>query len=277
MSSWLNQLAERCYPADNLAGMVTGQRGFVVLDQRHSPEQGRPLLSLPGKRDFATLFAGTSLSPLLEASPWLLDVEVGSEAWHYAEKLCQQRLGWVCQPPADQTLQSIADHLRALFVMDDPHGGKSLINLQQPAAWTALLASAPASVYSHWLNPLGQVATPTPQGQWSIWQADAPASPAPERWQLTADMEAALNESQQAWWLSEHTEEKLSTLPDQWVKRISKCAQYGITKGRHLARLLPAIQQADEGSWHRIEYTLSVPRLSAKQRMTEVEKMYDNR
>ncbi|BBI63348.1 hypothetical protein HSBAA_46540 [Vreelandella sulfidaeris] len=53
--------------------------------------------------------------PLLEAGPWLLDIEVGSEAWHCAEKLCQQRLGWVCQPPADQNLQSIADHLRALL------------------------------------------------------------------------------------------------------------------------------------------------------------------
>jgi len=41
--------------------------------------------------------------------------------------------------------------------------------------------------------------------------------------------------------------------------------------------LLPAIQQADEDSWQRIEDTLSVPRLSAKQRMTEVEKVYDNR
>lgn len=277
MPGWLSLLEERCDPADNLAGMVTGQRGFVVLDQRRSPEQCRPLLSLTGKRDFVTLFAGTPLSPLLDSSPWLLDIEVGSEAWHYAEKLCQQRLGWVCQPQAEQTLQTVANHLRPLFVMDDPHGGKSLVNLQQPAAWIALLASAPASIYSHWLTPLHQVATPTPQGQWSIWQADAPTSPAPDRWQITADMESALNESQQAWWLSEHTKEMLSTLPDQWVKRISKCTQYGITKGRHLARLLPAIQQADEDSWQRIEDTLSVPRLSAKQRMTEVEKMYDNR
>lgn len=277
MPGWLNQLAERGCAADNLSEIVTGQRGFVVLDQRRSPEQCRPLLSLTGKRDFVTLFAGTPLSPLLDASPWLLDIEVGSEAWHCAEKLCQQRLGWVCQPQADQALHSIADHLRALFVLDDPHGGKSLINLQQPAAWTALLASAPASVYSHWLSPLNRVAITTPQGLWSIWKADTPTSPAPDRWQLTADMEAALKESQQAWWLSEHTKEMLSTLPDQWIKRISKCTQYGITKGRHLARLLPAIQQADEDSWQRIEDTLSVPRLTAKQRVTEVEKMYDNR
>lgn len=276
MSGWLNQLAERCHPANSLAGMVSGRRSFVVLDQRRSPEQCRPLLALTGKRDFIALFAGTPLSPLLEASPWLLEIEVGSEAWRYAESLCQQRLGWVCQAQDDHTLQSIANHLRALFVLDDPQGGQSLINLQQPAVWTALLASAPASVYSHWLSPLRQVATPTPQGQWLIWQTEAPASPAPERWQLNADMQAALNESQQAWWLSKHTEETLTALPSQWIKRIGVCTQYGITKGRHLARLLPAIREASEESWRQIENTLSAQHLSAKQRIVEVENTYDN-
>ncbi|OBA00487.1 DUF4123 domain-containing protein [Halomonas sp. G11] len=272
MSGWLNQLAERCYPADNPAGMVTGQRGFVVLDQRHSPEQGRPLLSLPGKRDFVTLFAGTPLSPLLEASPWLLDVEVGSEAWHYAEKLCQQRLGWVCQPPADQTLQSIADHLRELFVMDDPHGGKSLINLQQPAAWTALLASAPASVYSHGLNPLGQVATPTPQGQWSIWQAGATTSPAPQRWQLTADMEAALNESQQAWWLSRMTKTPLTSLPNAWLARMKTAMQAGISRSDHLKRLLPIMTDEGERLHIQIDDILNTP-LPSRQKVQQLERL----
>lgn len=272
MSGWLNQLAERCYPADNLTGMVTGQRGFVVLDQRRSPEQGRPLLSLPGKRDFVTLFAGTPLSPLLEASPWLLDIEVGSEAWHYAEKLCQQRLGWVCQPPADQTLQSIADHLRALFVLDDPHGGKSLINLQQSAVWTALLASAPSSVYSHWLNPLGQVATPTPQGQWSIWQADAPTSPAPERWQLTADMEAALEESQQAWWLSRMTKTPLASLPNAWLARMKTAMQAGISRSDHLKRLLPIMTDEGERLDIQIDDILNTT-LPSRQKVQQLERL----
>lgn len=278
MPGWLSNISERSCRVDRLEeSLKHAQTVYVVLDQRRSPEQCRSLLSLSGKRDFLGLFAGTPLSPLLEASPWLLDIDVGSEAWRYAEKLCQQRLGWVCQPQVEQTLQTVANHLRSLFVMDDSHGGKSLINLQQPAVWTALLASAPANTYSHWSSPLNRLATSTPQGQWLIWQAEEPTSPAPDHWQLTADMEAALKESQQAWWMSEHTKEMLSTLPDQWIKRISKCTQYGITKGRHLARLLPAIQQADEGSWQRIEDTLSVPRLSAKQRMAEVEKTYDNR
>lgn len=278
MSGWLNQLEERCRLEASLsASLSADQIGYVVLDQRRSTDQCRSLLDQPGRRDFITLFAGTSLSRLNDASPWLLEIEVGSDAWQCAETLCQQRLGWMCQPPAAQTLQTVANHLRPLFVMDDPHGGQSLINLQQPAVWTALLASAPANIYSHWLSPLSQVATPSPQGQWFIWQADEPTSPAPERWQLTAEMEAALKESQQAWWLSEHTEENLATLPDQWVKRLGKCAQYDITKGRHLARLLPAIRQADKESWHRIEHILRNPKLSAKQRITEVEKTYDNR
>ncbi|WP_249978556.1 DUF4123 domain-containing protein [Vreelandella olivaria] len=273
MPRWLSQLAERGRQAPMLSGVMSaGQPSYVVLDQRRAPEQCRALLSRSGKQDFISLFAGTSLSPLLEASPWLLAIQNGSDAWHYAAALCQQRLGWVCQPSAHHTLQSIADHLQTLFVLDDSHGGKTLINLQQPAVWTALLASAPASVYAHWISPLHHVATPTPQGQWLMWQAEEPTSPVPERWQLSAGMEAALKESQQAWWLSEHTQETLTTLPDQWVKRLGRCTQYGITKGRHLARLLPAIQQADEASWQRIENTLCEPGQSVKQRIKEVEK-----
>ncbi|KPQ23759.1 MAG: protein of unknown function containing DUF4123 domain [Halomonas sp. HL-48] len=245
MSGWLNQLTERCYPADNLSGRVTGQRGFVVLDQRRAPEQCWPLLDMPGKYNFITLFAGTTLAPLNDASPWLFEIEPSSDAWHYAEKLCQQRLGWVCQPQTDQCLQSFADHLRALFVLNDSLGGKSLINLQQPAVWTALLASAPVSVYSHWLSPLHQVATPTPQGQWLIWQADKPTSLASDRWQLNPEMEAALHESQQAWWLSRMTKTPLASLPNTWLARMVAAMQAGISRSDHLKRLLPII--TDEG------------------------------
>ncbi|MGP9684550.1 DUF4123 domain-containing protein [Halomonas sp. AOP25-F1-15] len=272
MPGWLNQLAERCRPVDNLSEMENRQRGFVVLDQRRSPEQCRLLLSLTGKRDFVTLFAGTPLSPLLDASPWLLDVEVGSEAWHYAKNLCQQGLGWVCQPQANQALHSIADHLRALFVLDDPHSGKSLINLQQPAAWIALLASAPASIYLHWLTPLHQVATPTPQGQWSIWQADAPTSSAPERWQLTADMESALNESQQAWWLSRMTKTPLASLPNAWLARMKIAMQAGISRSDHLKRLLPIITDVGERLHIQIDDILNTP-LSSRQKVQQLERL----
>lgn len=273
MSGWLNQLAERCRPVDNLSEMEKGQRGFVVLDQRRSPEQCRPLLDMPGKHDFITLFAGTALSSLNDASPWLFEIDTDSEAWRYAQSLCQQRLGWVCQPQADQSLQSSADHLRPLFVMDDPHGGKSLVNLQQPAAWIALLASAPASIYSHWLTPLHQVATPTPQGQWLVWQANVPSSSTPERWQLSAEMETALNESQQAWWLSNATTTPLEELPSNWLERLKKCAECGIKRGRDLMRLLAAIQHADESMWKQLEDILHDQRLTTKQRVSAMESL----
>nr|WP_287018583.1 DUF4123 domain-containing protein [Halomonas sp.] len=269
MPGWLSNISERSRRVDRPEGSLKhGQTVYVVLDQRRSPDQCRSLLSLSGKRDFIALFAGTPLSPLLEASPWLLDIEVGSEAWHFAKMLCQQRLGWVCQPLPNETLYSTADCLQALFMLDDPHGGKSLINLQQPAAWIALLASAPASIYSHWLNSLHQVATPTPQGQWLVWQTNAPFSATSERWQLSAAMEAALKESQQAWWLSDTTKIPLEELPRNWLERLKKCSGCGIKRGRDLMRLLAAIQHADESIWMQHEDILHDQRLTTKQRVS---------
>ncbi|WP_386079389.1 DUF4123 domain-containing protein [Vreelandella sp. F11] len=272
MSGWLNQLAERCRPVDNLSEMEKGQRGFVVLDQRRSPEQCRPFLDIPGKHDFITLFAGTALSSLNDASPWLFELDTDSEAWRYAQSLCQQRLGWVFQPQADQSLQSSADHLRPLFVMDDPHGGKSLVNFQQPAAWIALLASAPASIYSHWLPPLHQVATPTPQGQWLVWQANVPSSSTPERWQLSAEMETALNESQQAWWLSRMTKTPLASLPNAWLARMKTAMQAGISRSDHLKRLLPIITDEGERLHIQIDDILNTP-LSSRQKVQQLERL----
>ena len=275
MSGWLSQLAERSKSVDSLAGLAVDKCVYVVLDQRRAPEQCRSILGLTGQQEFMTLFAGTPLSPLLEASPWLVEIDAGSEAWHYAETLCQKRLGWVCLPRSGQTLQSLADHLRSLFVLADSHGGKSLINLQQPAAWMALLASAPLSVYDHWMSPFQLVATPTPQGQWLVWQAQTEMSNASDEAHLTNKMEAALKESQQAWWLSEHSSEDLATLPYQWMERLSICVNTGITKGRYLIRLLPIIQQADEVGWQRVEQLLSESRLVGIQRIKAVEKLHD--
>lgn len=272
MSGWLNQLTERSQLAENLTGMERGRRGLVVLDPRHSPEQCRSLLALAGKRDFVMLFAGTPLSLLLEASPWLLDIEVGSQAWRYAESLCQQRLGWVCQPQDHYTLQNVADHLRALFVLDDPQGGKSLINLQQPAAWTALLASAPTNVYSHWLSPLQQIATPTPQGQWLVWQADAPISPTPECWQLNVDMQDALNESQQAWWLSHMTQTPLASLPSPWLARMKTAMHAGISRPDHLQRLLPMITSEGDGLNVQVENILKTS-LPSRKKVQQLERL----
>ncbi|RRR30428.1 DUF4123 domain-containing protein, partial [Schaalia georgiae] len=92
MSRWLSQLAERTRHAQTLTGNLTaGQTAYMVLDQRRAPEQSRTLLACEGKRDFTSLFAGTALSPLLGASPWLLELSVGSAAWRHAQTLCHQR------------------------------------------------------------------------------------------------------------------------------------------------------------------------------------------
>lgn len=273
MSGWLNQLEERCRLEASLsASLSADQIGYVVLDQRRSTDQCRSLLDQPGRRDFITLFAGTALSRLNDASPWLLEIEVGSDAWQCAETLCQQRLGWMCQPPAAQTLQTIANHLRTSFVMDDPHGGQSLINLQQPAVWTALLASAPANIYSHWLSSLSQVATPTPQGQWFIWQADAPTSPAPDRLQITADMESALSESQQAWWLSHTTHTALAALPIHWMTRVKTVMEAGITRSDHLRRLLPIITDERETLHAQIDGILN-QQIPSRQKVQQLERL----
>lgn len=274
MSGWLSNISERSCQVDRLEeSLKHAQTAYVVLDQRRSPEQCRSLLSLSGKRDFLGLFAGTPLSPLLEASPWLLDIDVGSEAWRYAEKLCQQRLGWVCQPQAEQTLHTVANHLRPLFVMDDSLGGKSLINLQQPAVLTALLASAPANTYSHWSSPLNRLATPTPQGQWLIWKAEEPTSPAPEQWQLTAETEAALKESQQAWWLSRMQKVPLGSLPEIWLVRMQTAMQAGISRSDHLKRLLPVITDESDTLDAQIDNILNNTHLPSRQKVKQLEQL----
>lgn len=270
MSGWLSQLAERSNGVDSLAGLVADKSGYVVLDQRRAPEQCRSILGLTGQQEFMTLFAGTPLSQLLEASPWLVEIDVGSEAWHYAEALCQKRLGWVCLPSAGQTLQSLADHLRLLFVLADPHGGKSLINLQQPAAWMALLASAPLSIYNHWLSPFQLVATPTPQGQWLVWQAQTETFSASYEEHLTNKMEVALKESQQAWWLSRMTNRPFSDVRASWLIKMKILMEAGITRSDHLKRLLPVIAGECEAFSTQIEGVLNKP-IPSRQKVQQLE------
>lgn len=270
MSGWLSQLAERSKSVDNLAGLAVGKCAYAVLDQRRAPEQCRSILGLTGQQEFMSLFAGTSLSPLLEASPWLVEIDAGSEAWHYAEALSQKRLGWVCLPRSGQTLQSLADYLRPLFVLADPHGGKSLINLQQPAAWMALLASSPLSVYDYWMSTFQLVATPTPQGQWLVWQAQTETSNASDEGHLTNEMEAALKESQQAWWLSRMTNMPVSHVRASWLIKMKIIMEAGITRSDHLKRLLPVITGDCEALSTQIEDVLnnSIP---SRQKVQQLE------
>ncbi|MCG7591829.1 MULTISPECIES: DUF4123 domain-containing protein [unclassified Halomonas] len=273
MSRWLSQLAERTRHAQTLTGNLTaGQTAYMVLDQRRAPEQSRTLLACEGKRDFTSLFAGTALSPLLDASPWLLELSVGSAAWRHAQTLCHQRLGWVCQPAPDQTLLSLANYLQTLFVLDDPQGGKSLINLQQPSVWSALLASAPPTCYAQCSLLLGQVATPTPQSQWLLWQPGTSEEPATPTWSLTSDMETALKESQQAWWLSRMTETPLTSLPAVWLARMNTLVSAGISRSDHLKRLLPLMTDESDRRHEQLDDILHY-HLPTRQKVQQLERL----
>ncbi|MDR5905683.1 DUF4123 domain-containing protein [Franzmannia qiaohouensis] len=258
MSGWLTQLPERTRGTGELASWVDAQRPvYLVLDQRRYPEASADLLGKPGKYDFVTLFATTPLAPLIDASPWLIELEVGSEAWQYGEALCrEQRLGWSFQPAHNTRLDDLVDHLRRLFVLDDPHGGQSLINIQDPAAWTALLATLPGTSLPAWLAPLGRVFTPIPQRHWLAWHEVAESEVAHEILPLTREGEAALRAAPGAWWLSRTTETPLYELPEAWLARLARLNRAGITRADHLRRLLEMICQPDDLLPSAVEQTL---------------------
>ncbi|MBA2778030.1 DUF4123 domain-containing protein [Billgrantia kenyensis] len=260
MSSWLTRLPERTRDTGELTSWVDAQRpAYLVLDQRRYPEASADLLGQAGKCDFVTLFATTPLAPLIDASPWLIELDVGSEAWQHGEALCrEQRLGWAFQPAHNAGLDDLADHLRRLFVLDDSHGGQSLINIQDPTAWTALLAAGSDNAYAQLIGPLGQVITPTPLTHWQAWQPvdtagkppggtihDAKAPP------LTHAVEQALKDGPRAWWLSRVTQTPLSALPPVWLERLKRLEAAGIHQAHHIQRLLPRVRQAQhpETDW----------------------------
>lgn len=247
MSGWLTRIGERSQRVEALSGCFAAQRpAYLVLDQRRAPERCAALVGQPGWHDFLTLFAGTSLAPLIEASPWLVELKLGSQAWQAAAALCQeQRCGWAFQPAQDARLDDLADHLRRLFVLDDPHGGQSLVNLQDPTAWTALLAAGSDTAYAQLIGPLGQVVTPTPLPHWQAWQP-AEATGDAEALSLSHELEQALKESPRAWWLSSATETPLQELPEAWLQRLGRLKTEGIKQAHHLQRLLPLICQESE-------------------------------
>ncbi|MCE8001864.1 DUF4123 domain-containing protein [Billgrantia ethanolica] len=257
MPGWLSRIEERSQRIETLSGSFEAQRSvYAVLDQRRAPERCAALVGQPGWHDYLTLFAGTPLSPLLEASPWLVELTPGGDAWQAIGSLCAgQRLGWLFQPVQATPLNELADHLRRLFILDDPHGGQSLVNLQDAAAWTALLAASSDTAYAQLIGPLGQVITPTPLTHWQRWQpavehneAEAPA--------LTETMEQALKESPRAWWLSRATETPLSALPPAWLERLGRLDTAGIKQAHYLKRLLPLICQESESFSPSVEQEL---------------------
>ncbi|WP_355662420.1 DUF4123 domain-containing protein [Halomonas salifodinae] len=274
MPGWLTRIPERTRGSGDLAAWVEPRRpAYLVLDRRRYPEACAELLGQAGQRDFMTLFATTPLAPLIEASPWLVELEVGSEAWLSGEALCrEQRLGWAFQPAPATPLTDLADHLRRFFVLDDPHGGQSLVNIQDPAAWTALLTAGSDTTYAQLIGPLGRVVTPTPQRHWLAWQpadslGNADALP------LTQELELALKESPRAWWISQATETPLPALPPEWLERLICLAAGGITHGRDRTRLLPLICQASDATWRDAQAILVDPSLTAVQKTGELERL----
>ncbi|MBD3897160.1 DUF4123 domain-containing protein [Halomonas sp. ML-15] len=259
MSGWLKRLPERTRGAGELGAWIDAQRpAYLVLDQRRYPETSAELLGKTGKYDFLTLFATTPLAPLIDASPWLIELDVGSEAWRSGETLCrEQRLGWIFQPAQATSLNDLADHLRRLFVLEDPRGGQSLINIQDPAAWTALLATLPGTSLSAWLTPLGRVFTPTPQRQWLAWHEVSESEVAQEILPLTREGDAALRAASGGWWLSRTTETPLYELPEAWLARLARLNRAGITRADYLRRLLEMICQPDDTLPSAVEQALA--------------------
>jgi hypothetical protein len=269
MSGWLNRIDERGH---GIAHPETGFAGhcpvYAVLDPRRAPERCAALVGQPGWHDYLTLFAGTPLSPLLEASPWLVELTPGSDAWQAIVSLCTaQRLGWLFQPVQATPLNELADHLRSLFILDDPHGGQSLVNIQDAAAWTALLAASSDTAYAQLIGPLGQIITPTSLTHWQRWQPVDAASEATggsvhdaNALSLTHVLEHALKEVPRAWWLSQATETPLSALPPAWMERLGRLEAAGIHQAHHLQRLMPKVKQAQnpETDWWAQATTLEV-------------------
>ncbi|MFW3615683.1 DUF4123 domain-containing protein [Billgrantia antri] len=265
MPGWLNRIGERSHPVESPAAGFDGRRPlYAVLDQRRAPERCAALVGQPGWNDFLTLFAGTPLAPLLDASPWLVELTPGSEAWQAIRSLCTgQRFGWAFQPTQATSPDDLADHLRRLFVLDDPHGGQSLVNLQDGAGWTALLAAASDTAYAQLIGPLGQVVTPTPLPHWQAWHLVDVASETTgdtvnesKEPPLTQALEQALKESPRAWWLSRATETPLSALPPAWLERLGQIEAAGIKQAHYLQRLLPLICQESESFSSSVEQEL---------------------
>ncbi len=246
MPEWLARLPERARISGEPEAWLSTERPLVmVLDQRRASEASRELLGREGVHEHVPLFAATPLAPLLEAGPWCLRLEADSEAWRGGEALCRERrLGWCCQPPLNVAFADLIAHLQRLFVWADPQGGQSLVNLQDPAALTALLGSAEPATLARILAPLGELATPTPQGRWQAWRDIEPGEASDASPRLTLDMEAALKAAPQAWFLAERLGLRLDEVDAAWLEGLAVLNRHGITRARHLDSLLPLLRQA---------------------------------
>ncbi|RUR52861.1 DUF4123 domain-containing protein [Vreelandella populi] len=269
MSGWLSGIEERSEPLEHLP--IDNQSWWVVLDQRRASKACAAWLNQEGRKEFITLFAGTPLASLIAASPWLVEVVPGSPAALEAEAFCHQRLGWMATGKPGATLESIAEHLRSLFVLPDPHGGQTLVNIQQPITWQTLLASTDATMFQHLMAPFSALFTPTPQSAWRQWQVSFSEVQISFPVYLNRTMEEALKKSQHAWWLSGAAKVPMEALSESWLMRLQILNEAGITRPDHLQRLLPLIQRPGAFTeQERVTLSMNAP---ARKKIKELESL----
>lgn len=227
MHEWLTRIGERSHTVESPADGAGGAWFGLIIDPHRAPEKARALYTLDGATDIVPLFAGTELDSLASCGPWAGRLASGSPAFEHAVALCrEQALGWMCRPPGD-VLEPFVAQMQRLSVMDDAGGGQSLVQLQRPDAWSALLASTLRTQFDHWLRILGPVYTPTPTGHWRCWVGDEPRAPAGAP-VLDHDQCRALDNASLVWWLGRERGVPLETVPPDALEHLCSLRDAGV-------------------------------------------------
>ncbi|WP_231363102.1 DUF4123 domain-containing protein [Thioalkalivibrio sp. ALR17-21] len=238
MHEWLTRVGERGHTVETPGEDGKTGRFGIIIDQRRAPEEARALYALDGADGIIPLFAGTALDALAAHGPWVGWLGVDSPALKQAESICRKRgLGWMWLPPGDAT-EPCLELLQRLSVLDDAGGGQSLVQLQRPEAWSALLAVAPSMQFDHWLHVLGAVYTPTPTGGWRCWTGNEPRE-AERAAVLDGEQCQALDDAPLAWWLGRELGIALEDVPPQRLEQLRRLREAGIHQPREWRRRLP--------------------------------------
>ena len=244
MHAWLTRVGERGQAVQRPRNAGKAERFGAIIDQRRAPEETRALYALDGADGITPLFAGTALDALAAHDPWVGWLAVDSPALEKAESLCRERgLGWMWLPPGGAMAPSL-ELLQRLSVLDDAGGGQSLVQLQRPEAWSALLAVASSSQFDHWLHILGAVYTPTPTGGWHCWTGSEPHV-AECAAMLDSEQCQALDDAPLAWWLGRELGIPLEDVPAQRLEQLRRLREAGIRQPREWRRRLPDSASAD--------------------------------
>ncbi|ABI56493.1 DUF4123 domain-containing protein [Alkalilimnicola ehrlichii MLHE-1] len=224
---WLTRIGERSHTVEGPGDGADGEWVGLIIDPHRIPEEALALYTLDGATDIVPLFAGTELRSLSAYGPWAARLTPGSPAFEQAEMLCRElALGWMCRPPGG-ALEPFVEQMQRLAVMDDADGGQSLVQVQQPEAWTALLASAPRTHFDLWLQVLGPVYTPTPTAGWRCWVGAEPRGPTSPPF-LDHNQCRALDDAPLAWWLGQDLGIPLEAVPPDMLEQLRTLREAGI-------------------------------------------------